>query len=499
MAYAMQATLAAWLMATLTPSVFMVALVQTSSNGPFIVFGLFAGAIADIIERRKIILVTQVLMFSVTLLLGIATVAGLVGPVSLLFATFVLGCGYTFYQPAQLASVNELVGRAELPHAMSLNSIANNMARALGPASAGLLAALLGTGSALIASAMFFLMMIVGLRWTPKQVMLPGVPEKLLSGVASGMRYVWHSPALRVLVIKIVGFGFCAAAFWALLPVIARDQLSLDASGYGLLSGGFGLGAVVGALTLPFHLSRKQLNTVVNCGAVLWCVATFLIAVSHHVAFALIGAFGAGMAWVSTFASMATAIQSSAPAWVRARAVATHFVAVFTSLAVGSIVWGAVASAADIRMAMAIAAILLLLLTAAARGMVLRLGEEANVLPGAPAPDHVFAVEPRPGDGPVLIQVEYRIAPADRDAFLQAANAMDPIRRRNGASSWRVFRDLFEDDRVVEQFIIASWIEYVRLRTRLTINDRQLQARVEAFQRPGIDIRVTRLIGIEKR
>jgi MFS family permease len=309
---------------------------------------------------------------------------------------------------------------------------------------------------------------------------------------------VRHSAAIRAVITKNLGFGICAAALWALLPVIARDQLALDAGGYGLLSGGFGFGAVAGALTLPYHLGRKPLNTVVNSGVLLWGAATLLIALSHHLLLALVGAFGAGMAWVSVFASMAMAVQSCAPAWVRARAVATHFVAVFASLSVGSVLWGALASAAGTRVAMASAAVLVLLLCAAARGLVLRLSDETEVLPGTPMPGHLLPVEPRPGDGPVLIQVEYRIAPPDRDAFLEAAHAMDPIRRRNGASSWRVFRDLLEHDRVVEQFVIASWAEYVRLRTRLTVSDRQLQARVEAFQRPGVEIRVTRLIGMEK-
>src|SRR6185503_5507858 len=159
----MQATVAAWLMATLTPSAFMVALVQTASTAPSMLFGLFAGALADIVDRRRIIIVSQVMLAATSVLLGLATVSGIIGPSGLLMLTFVIGAGFAFYQPAQGASVNEMVSRAE-------------------PALAGALAAWIGTGSALLASSVFFVPMILAaLRWQVRAIMLPGTPETLLS------------------------------------------------------------------------------------------------------------------------------------------------------------------------------------------------------------------------------------------------------------------------------------------------------------------------------
>jgi len=496
--YTMQATVAAWLMATLTPSALMVALVQTASTAPSLLFGLAAGALADIIDRRRVILITQFVLVAATAVLGVAALFGVIGPASLLALTFLIGAGFTFYQPAQQASINELVSRVELPRAVALNAVAFNVARAIGPALAGALAAWIGTGSALLASACFFVLMIVAVRrWTARELVLPGIPETLLSGILSGLRYARHSPPMRSLIIRNLSFAVCASAFWALLPVIARDQLGLGAGGYGLLSAGFGIGAVVGALAIPRMLERRSLNAVVKSGILLWTVATLLIAVADAIGFVLAGAFCSGMAWVSVFASLSAGTQSAAPAWVRARAVGVNLVAVQASLALGSALWGVVATAADIRIALVASAATMLVLYVLNRRVRVAMGSEADVTLGVRAPDLAIANEPLPDDGPVLIQIEYQIAPERRDEFFAAIHAMGPVRRRNGASAWRVFRDLGEDGRYVERFVIESWAEYVRLRTRMTVSDRRLQDHVEVLQRSDVPIRVSRFLGVK--
>ena len=496
--YTMQATVAAWLMATLTPSALMVALVQTASTGPTLLFGLIAGALADIIDRRKVILITQIVLVSATAMLGAATVAGWIGPSGLLALTFVVGAGFTFYLPAQQSSINELVARTELPRAVALGAVAFNVARAIGPAFAGAIAAWLGSGSALLASSLFFLLMIVAVRRIKgRERTLPGVPERLMSGVASGLRYARHSKAMRSLIIRNLNFAICASVFWALLPVIARDELRLGAAGFGLLSAGFGTGAIFGALALPRELARRSLNTVVTSGVLLWTLAMLLIALSPYAALVLVAAFASGVAWVTVFASLSAGTQSAAPAWVRARAVGMNLVANQASLAIGSAIWGVVASAFGIRATLLASAAVIAVLHAVNRGVRVEMATEADVTPGAQLPDFAIADEPQPDDGPVLIQLEYRIDPQNREAFLRAINAVEATRRRNGATSWRVFRDLGEEGRYVERFIIASWAEYVRLRTRMTVTDRRIQDRVAEFQRAGVPVRVSRLIGVD--
>ncbi len=496
--YTMTSSMAAWLMATITPSALMVALVQTASTAPAFAVGLLAGALADIVERRRVILATQIVFLAGTLLLGGATLAGLMGPWALLALTFVIGTGFTFYMPAQQASINDLVTRADVPQAVALGAVAMNVARALGPATAGAVAAWLGTGNAFLASAACFVGMVVVVRgWPPQKAALPGVPETLLSGIAAGLRFTRHSAPMRAIVLRNLMFAVCASALWALLAVIARDQLELGAGGFGLLFGGFGGGAVLGALTIPRQMQKHPLNRVVAGFALLWVIASTLVAMADHAALALVGTFGAGAAWVGVLASLGAATQSAAPAWVRARAVAINFFVVQASLALGSVAWGTLASWGGTRVALLASAASLLALQAFNRRTRVRLGVDRDVLPGAQLPELSFPVEPQPDDGPVLIQVEYRVDPDQREGFLRAIRAMGPVRRRNGASSWRVFRDLAEEGKYVERYILSSWAEYVRQRSRGTIADRQLQEELAGFQREGAPLVVSRLLGID--
>jgi len=496
--YTMQGTVAAWLMATLTPSPLMVALVQTATTLPTLIFGLVSGTLADIVERRKILLVTQGLLIVGTITLGLFELADWVNPMILLVLTFLVGMGFTFYLPAQQASINDLVPSKELHSAVALGAVAFNVARAVGPALAGALAAWMGSGSALLASACCFVAMLHAARKVkPAASALPGVPERLVSGVISGIRFVRHTPGMRTIVFRNFGFAVCASAFWALLPVIARDQLKLGAGGFGLLSAGFGIGAIVGAFSVPAQLKKKSLHGIVVYGSVLWALAVVLLVVSGWIAFAVMATFTAGVAWVSVFASLSAGTQTTAPAWVRARAVATNLVSVQASLGVGSIIWGALATAIGLKMTLAASAAVMLLVLAFSHRVRVSLGSESDVKPGFQLPELVTEIQPMADDGPILIQVQYQVAAENREAFLKAIRSVEPTRRRNGALSWRVFADLEKEGRFVERYIVASWAEYIRLRSRATVGDRMPHVALEQYQEPGVEIRVSRLIGVD--
>jgi MFS family permease len=249
-------------------------------------------------------------------------------------------------------------------------------------------------------------------------------------------------------------------------------------------------------MAIPRLLQKQSLHSLVVSSMALWVVAAILLAVAQHKPFALLGAFVTGASWVGVFASLSAGTQSTAPAWVRARAVGINLVAVQAAIAIGSLVWGVVASMFGIRIALGAAGAAMAAIYLWSRRYEVAMGTEADVTPGAQAAEMVLATEPDPDDGPVLIQLEYRVDPEHRDEFLRAIEAVGPTRRRNGATSWRVFRDLADDGRFVERFIIASWAEYVRLRTRMTVADRALQDRVEALQRPDVPVRVSRLLGV---
>jgi hypothetical protein len=402
--------------------------------------------------------------------------------------------------PAQQASVNDLVERAEVPRAVALGAVAFNLARAIGPGLAGALAAWIGTGSALIAgAALFGLMIFACTRWKTSARSLPGVPETILAGVRSGLRYVKHSPLMKPLIVRNLAFSVCASALWALLPVIARDLLQLGAGGFGLLSAGFGSGAVIGALSIPRYLQRMSLHRVVTTAGMIFVVSVSLIAVSSYTALTLVGMLGCGVAWVGVLASLAAGVQSVSPAWVRARAVAMNLVAAQASLAIGSAAWGSLASLFSIRIALGASAATMALLLLINRNVRVRLGEDADVLPATQMPAIGLDELPLPDEGPVLIQVEYQIPAENRAEFVLAVHALEGTRRRNGATSWRVFRDLSDETRFVERYIIDSWLEYERLRSRMTLADRHLHARVAELQQAGIEIRISRFIGLGSR
>src|SRR5439155_6984924 len=366
----------------------MVALVQTASTAPSLLFGLAAGALADIVDRRRIILVTHAVLISVTAGLGLSEITGIVGPVTLLICTFLIGSGFAIYLPAQQASVNDIVTRSEIPRAVSLGAVAFNVARALGPALAGALAAWLSTGSALLVAAAFFSVMVVLVYPYPSSGRpIPGVPETLLSGMQSGLRYTRHSKPLRALIIRNFSFSFCASALWALMPLVARDQLALGAGGYGTLMASFGSGAIIGALAIPRQMSRRSLNSIVTSGVILWALASTLVALTALLPLAIVGAAVAGAAWVTVLSSLAAGTQSVAPAWVRARAVATNLVTNQASLALGSILWGVVATHFSTPIALGASVAVMLLLLALNRRIRVAFAEEADVTPGARLPD----------------------------------------------------------------------------------------------------------------
>ena len=493
------ATAAAWLMATLTPSALMVALVQTASTLPTLVFGLLAGALADLVDRRRIIIGTQIAMIATGVVLGLLTLQGWMSPALLLILILMVGSAFTFYLPASGAAINEMVTRPELPRAVALGAVAFNVSRAIGPAMAGFVAAWWGSAWAMFLGSLCFLPMFFGSRSVKRlDGTLAGVPETLLSGVMTGVRYARHSLAMRSFLIRNFAFAACASAVWALLPVIARDQLGLGAGGFGLLFGMFGAGAVASALLMPGQLQRRSLTSVVTYAVLLWTIAVLLIAATRFTPLALLGAALAGVAWVGTLASLGAGTQSAAPAWVRARAMAINLLAVQASLAIGSAVWGALASAFGTQTTLFLSAGVTVLLHFLIRNVRVDLGQEADVTT-VPVPEMALKAEPLPNDGPVLVQIEYRIDPHHVAAFSDAMKAVGATRRRNGASDWRIFRDLGEEGKFVERYVVASWAEYIRLRSRMTETDRRVQEKAFGLQRPGIDIHVSRLINVDTR
>jgi len=491
----MQGVAAAWLMTSLTSSPVPVALLTTMSNLPLFLVGLPAGAIADMLDRRWLVILTQIWMLVVATLLGVLTILGLMTPTLLLLLTFLIGLGGALSAPAWQAIVPELVPRRELPTAIALNSAGFNLARATGPAVGGLIVAASGPSTVFWLNAASFMGVIFVIYfWKPVPREHSALPERMGSAIAAGMRFARHSPALRAVLVRTIAWMFPASALMALLPVVATRQLGLDATGYGILLASLGLGAVAGAVALPRLRARLSIDRLVVILTLLFAASLVGLALIHSFLSLNLVLMLAGVGWLTINSFLNVAAQTSTPAWVQARVLGVYLLVSQGGLAGGSAVWGLVAERYDERTALLAAAGLLVLGLVTVRRWPLRSGEELDLRPSQhwPAPELALALGE--SDGPVLVTVEYRVELPNQAAFYQAMAALEIIRRRDGARRWGVFRDAADLERLLETFVVASWAEHMRQHERVTVTDRVAEERVNALQKPGTTPIVAHLI-----
>src|SRR5207244_3676833 len=389
-------TSAAWLMTGLAPSPLMVSLMQTATSLPFFLLALPAGALADIVDRRRLLLVTQAWMLVAAAGLGVCTVLGRTGPWLLLSLTFCMGLGNALNAPAWQATTPDLVPREELAGAVALGGISVNVARALGPALGGLLVAALGAGWVFLLNAASFLGVVLGLaRWQREVPRSRLPPEDVPGAMRAGVRYVRHSAPFRAVLARTAAFVVPASALWALLPLFARRGLELSATGYGLLLGCLGAGAIVGAAFLPRVRERLTSDRLVLAGTAVF-------------------------APVSAVASRRFALHGLSNLDLRP----------------------------DPRWS---------------------LPETASQLDG--------------DEGPMLVTLEYDVDPDQAEEFLRTVRRLEPVRRRDGAIRWSVYRDTEDPNRWLEVFVVESWIEHLRQHERVTADDRVLFEAAARFHR----------------
>lgn len=471
-----------WLMTSLTPSPLMVALMQTATSLPVFLVGLPAGALADIADRRRLLLFWQGWMLVTAAALGVLTSVGATTPSLLLILTFALGLGATMNAPAWSAIIPELVARSELPAAVTLNGVGINLARAVGPALGGIVVAAAGPAAVFLLNAASFVgVMFVLYRWqrSPRQNALP--TERMIGAIRSGLRYVHYAPELRNVLIRAGIFISCGSALWALLPLVAK-QLRLDSFGYGVLLGCLGLGAVGGAFVLP-KVRRKVSTDALLVGAtMIYAIATVALAYLHNLVLLYLAMVAGGLAWISIMSSLNVAAQLAVPNWVQARSLGFYQLIFQGGIAVGSAVWGLMAEHLGNATALLGAAIGLLVGLVAGLRYRLITGGKVDLTPSLHWPEPTVMIELRPDDGPVLITVEYQIDPERSHDFTKAMHALSRVRRRDGAIRWGLFQDTAVPSRYVETFVVESWAEHLRQHERVTIADRIAEQRVGAFQ-----------------
>jgi MFS family permease len=478
----MQSVGAAWLMVSLHAGPMYVALTQTASSLPFFLLALPAGSAGDIVDRRKLILFTETWMVCVALALAALTIAGVMSPWLLLALTFALSAGDAFETPTWRAVLPELVPKAELEAASALNGIEFNLARAVGPALAGLLIATAGVAAAFVANVMsFFGVIVVVARWKRPVRQRTAPPETLAGATVAAVRYIRHSPKIRSLLLRTGLAMFFASSLFALLPALAHT-VNTSAIGYGVLLGSFGAGGVLGALILQPARSRWSTEGVVSTGVAIVGAAIVTTSVLHRLSTLSPVMLIAGGAWIVFISLMSALIQNLAPDWVRARVLAMYLLVFQGSVALGSAVWGAVAQRAGIRTALMCAGLGTIATTALA--VLAKLPE--STLDLSPwnhwrLPVVVQEVTRELERGPVLVTVEYVVARQWADEFAKAMHQYERVRRRDGASRWGIFQDTEIADRYLEIFLVSSWAEHLRQHERQTQADRKLEHRLRGY------------------
>ena len=377
----MQNVAGVWLVTTLSTSATLVALMQTATSLPVFLLSVPAGALADLVDRRKLLLVTQTFMALIALLLGIVTLAGLITAPMVVAFTFALGIGSALNGPAWQTVTPEVVPRRLLPAAVTLNSVSVNLARAAGPALGGLIIAYYSPGYLFILNGLSFLITLRTLwQWTREPVVRT-VPEDFFSALRAGLRYVRYSPSLYVILIRAFAFTFGASAMWALLSLVIARQLHLAAGTYGLMLSCIGAGAVTGAFLQGKISQWLSPNRRIVVAGLIFCLVNVSLAGLTSLVLLSGVMFLAGLAWLLVLTSFNASVQLQLPKWVQARALSVYMLVFQGGMALGSLVWGALGEAFGLPTALVVAAGWLLVSMLLGIPFPIRSTEELNLTP----------------------------------------------------------------------------------------------------------------------
>ncbi|SEB45879.1 MFS transporter [Microbacterium hydrocarbonoxydans] len=473
----MQTVGAQWYLVDAAAGATIIALVQTASLAPAVLFSLPAGVLADSLDRRRLLIWGSAASAVIAAVLTVIAFLNDLTPWTILGFTFLLGITSTLTSPAWQAIQPELVPRPLIGASSALGGVTVNGARAVGPALAGVLLSLFGAPLVFGINALSFVAAVIALLWwrRPPQSGLDD-REPFTAALRAGVRYVASAHLVRRILLRSALFALPASALWALLPVTAK-RLDLAASGYGFLLGALGAGAVLGIFVLPVARKRFSDNTVIAVSALLFAAGTLAAAWLPFVPLLLLLVL-AGVAWIGTLTVLNAALQLTLPQWVRSRGASIYILVFMGTMAVGSFGWGALAGGVGTATSLAVAAALLVVVAASVMWLPLLPGTgtvDRTVSLSWPTP--TLVLEPQPTDGPVLVQIAYTVRPDDIDAFRESMRLVESSRRRTGGYRWTLLRSGEEEDLLLESFMVPSWGEYRRQQTqRQTGRDREIQA-----------------------
>jgi MFS family permease len=482
-----QATGASWSMTTMTTSPQLIALVQTAAMLPIVILALPAGALADNADRRLLMLFSQMLGAASAAMLAILSFTSVLNPWSLLVLTALIGAAVAMHQPAWQASIIDFVPRKSLPAAISLNVLAFNTARSLGPAIGGAIIAASGPPATFAINFLSFLGLILVLalsRFPPSERRLP--PEPMLQAMAAGLRFVGMSPTIQRVYLRAGLFGFGASALYSMMPLVAHMRFPGGPLAFGFMMASLGLGSLGGVLIAVPLRTRFGNNRLTTFAVAAFSLAALGVAFSPWLLLTVLFSLVAGVSWIMVFTTTRTCTQLSSPRWVVGRTVSLGQVASFGSMSLGAAFWGAVASFAGLTQALAVSG--LLLLASLFLGRLAALPdtdlEDQALPPRRVSRPPAVTVDGR--TGPVVITIEYKVSRDQAQNFLDLINELGRIRRRNGATRWSVQQDIDRPTCWIERIHCPTWLDHLRRLDRYTAADRVLVEQVETFRTDAV-------------
>lgn len=492
----------AWLMTTLTTDPLVVALVESARTLPILLFALLAGAIADVVSKRKLLILMQLLAAFVAGLMTYVVYKGVMTPALLLTFIFALGVCAAFAAPAKQSIIPQLIPKEDLQSAIALNSVGFNLSRAIGPAIAGVVITTIGIAAPFAFNAISFLIVVaVLLQWCPFKVIGDLPKERIPGAMIAGLRYARYSPPLKATLWKAFAFFTSASAIWALLPLLVKTELQGDVRLFGVFVGMIGIGAVLGATLLPQIKQRFAPEQIVIIGSLsLMAVFTVSAYILNEVLI-MLACVVFGACWIWVLSTFNVSAQLALPDWVRARGLAIYLMVFFGSMSLGSVIWGLVASEVGICNAIFVAAITLGLGTFLTRKLKLSQGEVLDLTPSSHWPEPIVVVDSECEKdfiherSPVMVTVEYQIAKPDVEKFLSLMYQLGQTRKQNGAYTWNILEASDKPGTFVEQFMDVSWLDHLRHHQRVTGKSHKLEQQVHALHRGNEPPKIRHFLG----
>lgn len=473
-----------WLMTTLSHSALTVSLVQVATTLPIFLLSLPAGALADSVDRRRLMIGLSCTGAAILVVLALLAQGGHLTPGLLLVCLLSAGVVTAMMAPVLQSLAPLMVPRTQLREAIALNSMGLNIARAIGPAVGGVLVVVASAAWTFWFDAVTYLILAAAFWWWKgsAQPAAAGSPERIGPALRTGVRFAWNAPGLQRVMVRAALFFAFASAYWALLPLLARRHLGGDAAYYGILLACVGGGAVVGAVLMPRIRRSLSAHALMQAGLLVTVAAMLVVALWPHRVAAAVALGVAGAAWIAVLTTASVATQTQLPNWVRGRGLAVYLTVFYGTMTLGSLIWGFLADVGGIAVALCAAASVGLLAAAASQRLPLPAGEP-DLAPSNHWAEPIVGLEGGlPADrGSVMVTVQYRIAPADRDVFIGAMQQLARQRLRDGGYHWGLFEATDQAGAWTEVFYLPDWAEHQRQHRRVTKEDAALQQRIRAL------------------